>query len=63
MTQAAGLPRHTVVEPALDRVLHAFAVPFAAGGVAWLFVAALPTGGVRQIVGLTIYGAGLIGSL
>ena len=46
MTQAASFPRYTVVELALDRVLHAFAVPLAAGGVAWLFVTKLPTGGV-----------------
>ena len=61
MTQAASLPHHTAVELALDRMLHGFAVLLAAGGIAWLVVVTLPTGGVRQIIGLTIYGAGLIG--
>ena len=61
--RAASFPHHTAVELALDRMLHGFAVLLAAGGVAWLAVATLPTGGVRQIIGLTIYGAGLIGML
>jgi hemolysin III len=61
VTQASSFPRYTAVELALDRILHAFAVLLAAGGVAWLFVATLSTGGGRQIIGLTIYGAGLIG--
>ena len=49
MTQATSFPHHTAVELALDRILHALAVLLAAGGVAWLVVATLPTGGVRQI--------------
>jgi hemolysin III len=61
MTQATSFPHHTAVELALDRILHALAVLLAAGGVAWLVVTTLPTGGVRQITALTIYGAGLIG--
>jgi hemolysin III len=61
MTPAASFPHHTAVELAFDRILHALAVLLAAGGVAWLVVATLPTGGVRQITGLTIYGVGLIG--
>jgi hemolysin III len=59
--RAASFPHHTAVELALDRMLHGFAVLLAAGGIAWLVVVTLPTGGVRQIIGLTIYGAGLIG--
>src|SRR6185437_13470704 len=31
------------------------------GGVAWLLFAVAPAGGVRQLIGLTVYGAGLIG--
>ncbi len=61
MTQAAGFPRYTVAELALDRMLHAFAVLLAAGGIAWLLMATLPTGGARQLIGLTVYGAALIG--
>jgi hemolysin III len=61
MTQAANFPRYTAAELALDRMLHVFAGLIAVGGVAWLFVVALPTGGARQLIGLTLYGAGLIG--
>jgi hemolysin III len=61
MTQAAGFPRYTAVELALDRMLHAFAGLLAVGGVAWLFVFALPTGDARRFIGLTLYGTGLIG--
>src|SRR6185437_7552349 len=31
------------------------------GGVAWLLFAVAPAEGVRQLIGLTVYGAGLIG--
>jgi hemolysin III len=42
-------------------MLHAFGVLSAIGGVAWLFAATLPAGGVRHLIGLAIYGVGLIG--
>lgn len=61
MAQAASFPRYTAAELALDRALHSVAVLLAVGGVAWLLVVAAQTGGVRRFVGLTIYGAGLIG--
>lgn len=46
----------------LDRVLHAFAILLAVGGVAWLFAATLPTEGICQLIGVAVYGVGLIGS-
>jgi len=61
MRPAASFPHYTAAELALDRVMHAFAILLAVGGVAWLFEAALPTGGPRQTIGLTLYGVGLIG--
>jgi hemolysin III len=61
MMPTAGFPRYTAAELALDRALHAVAVLLAVGGTAWLFIAALPTGSVPQVVGLAIYGAGLVG--
>jgi hemolysin III len=61
MRPAANFPHYTATELALDRVLHAFAFLLAVGGVAWLFVATLPAAGVRQLIGLTAYGVGLIG--
>jgi len=61
MTPAANFPHYTAAELALDRTLHGFAVLLAIGGVVWLFVATLPTGGVRELVGLAVYGVGLIG--
>jgi hemolysin III len=61
MTPAASFPHYTAAELALDRMLHAFAVLLAVGGVVWLFVATLPTGGVRELIGLAVYGVGLIG--
>ena len=51
---AASCPRYTAAELALDRVLHAFAVLLAAGGIAWLLMATIPTGGARQLIGLTL---------
>jgi hemolysin III len=50
-----------VVELAVDRALHVLAVPLAAGGVAWLFLATAPTDGARQLIVLVVYGVGLIG--
>ena len=61
LVPAASFPRYTAAELALDRVLHAFAVLLAAGGIAWLLMATIPTGGARQLIGLTLYGAGLVG--
>jgi hemolysin III len=61
MAQAASFPRYTAAELALDRALHAVALPLAVGGVAWLLVVKAQTGGARHIVGLAIYSAGLIG--
>ncbi|HXT80567.1 MAG TPA: hemolysin III family protein [Acetobacteraceae bacterium] len=61
MAPAASFPCYTPAEQALDRALHVFAVLLAAGGVAWLLFAVAPAGGVRQLIGLTVYGAGLIG--
>ena len=61
MAQAASFPHYTTAELALDRALHAVAVLLALGGVAWLLVIAAQTGGVRRIVGLAAYSAGLIG--
>jgi hypothetical protein len=61
MAQAASFPHYTAAELALDRALHAVALPLAMGGVAWLLVVTAQTGGARHIVGLAIYGAGLIG--
>ena len=61
MTPTASFPQYTAAELALDRVLHAVAVLLAAGGIAWLFLATLPAGSIPQVVGLAIYGAGLIG--
>ena len=58
MRAAAGFPHYTAAELAVDRVLHAFAILLAVGGVAWLFEAALPAGGLRQLIGLTLYGVG-----
>jgi hemolysin III len=58
--QAASFPHYTATELALDRVLHTFAVLLAACGGTWLFVVTIPTGGVRQLTGLAIYGVGLI---
>ena len=60
-SEAARFPRYTVVERALDLVLHVVAALLAACGIAWLFVVAVPDGGARLLIGLTIYGAGLIG--
>jgi hemolysin III len=61
MRPAACFPHYTAAELALDRVLHAFAILLAVGGVVWLFEAALPAGGLRQLIALTLYGVGLIG--
>ena len=61
MTSAVNFPHYTVAELALDRALHAVAILLAAGGIAWLFAVTLPATSVRQVVGLAIYGAGLIG--
>lgn len=61
MRPVASFPHYTAAELALDRVLHAFAVLLAVGGVAWLFKTAPPIGGLRQNIGLTLYGVGLIG--
>jgi hemolysin III len=61
ITPAATFPRYTAVEQTADRVLHALAVPLAAGGIAWLFLATAPAGGARTLLTLTIYGVGLIG--
>ena len=61
MTQCVSLPHDTAAELALDRVLHAFAILFAVGGVAWLFTATLRAGGLRQLIGLVLYAIGLIG--
>jgi hemolysin III len=61
MRPAASIPHYTGTELALDRVLHAFAILLAVGGVAWLFEAALPAAGLRRLIGLTLYGVGLIG--
>lgn len=61
MTPAANFPYYTAAERMLDRVLHACAVLLAVGGVAWLFEATLPAGSIRQIIGLALYGVGLIG--
>jgi hemolysin III len=63
MTPAASFPQYTAAELAVDRGLHALAVLLAAGGIAWLLVATLPAGSVRQVVGLAIYGTGLNGML
>lgn len=62
MAPVAGFPCYTAAEMVLDRALHAFAVLLAAGGVAWLFAATLPTEGIRQLVGVAVYGVGLIGT-
>ena len=62
MAPVAGFPWYTAAEMVLDRVLHAFAILLAAGGVAWLFAATLPTEGIRQLVGVAVYGVGLIGT-
>jgi hemolysin III len=61
MTQLASFPHYTAAELVLDRALHAFAVLLSVGGVAWLVMTTGQTAGVRQVVGLTIYSAGLIG--
>lgn len=61
MTPGAGFPYYTAAELRLDRMLHAFALLLVVGGLAWLFTAALPAGGVRQLIGLAIYGIGLTG--
>ena len=61
MTSGISFPRDTTTEQALDGVLRAFAIVFAVGWTAWLFAAAPPTGGVRQVIGLTVYGVGLVG--
>ena len=61
MRSAASFPHYTAAELALDRLLHAFAVLLAVGGVAWLFKAASPIGDLRQNIGLGLYGVGLIG--
>src|SRR5690242_10243472 len=58
--RAVSLPHYTAAELALDRVLHALAVLLATGGVAWLFVAIIPTG-FRQLISLGVYAVGLIG--
>ncbi len=62
MTPVAGFPCYTAAEMVLDSVLHAFAILLAVGGVAWLFAATLPTEGIRQLIGVAVYGVGLIGS-
>lgn len=62
MPPVAGFPCYTAAELVLDRVLHAFAILLACGGVAWLFAATLPTGGIRQLVGVAVYSVGLIGT-
>ncbi len=61
MTPPASYPHYTVAELAVDRVLHAVAVLLAAGGILWLFAVTLPAASVRQMVGVTVYSAGLIG--
>jgi hemolysin III len=61
MRSAASVPHYTAAELVLDRILHAFAVLLAVGGIAWLFKAAPPIGGLRQNIGLALYGVGLIG--
>jgi hemolysin III len=61
MMPAASFPYYTTGEQALDRALHAFAVLLAVGGVTWLLAATPLTEGVRQPVGLVVYGVGLIG--
>jgi hypothetical protein len=55
MTRAASFPHDPAVELALDRFLHAFAALATAGGVAWLFVAAARSGGLRQVIGLRLF--------
>ena len=62
MPPVAGFPCYTAAELMLDRVLHAFAILLAVGGVAWLFAAMMQTGGMRQLVGVAVYGVGLIGT-
>lgn len=61
MTPTAGFPQYTAAELAVDRALHAVAVLLAAYGIAWLFFATSPAASRQQVVGLAIYGAGLIG--
>jgi hemolysin III len=61
MMPATTFPYYTTVEQALDRALHALAVLLAVGGVTWLLAATPMTEGVRQPVGLGVYGAGLVG--
>ena len=61
MRPAASIPHYAAAEMVLDQVLHAIAVLLAVGGVAWLFDAALPGAGSRQIIALTLYGVGVIG--
>jgi hemolysin III len=61
MVPAGSFPYYTATELVFDRVLHAFAVLLAVGGIAWLFAATLPGRGARQLIGLTVYGVGLIG--
>src|SRR5690242_16469849 len=62
MRPATSIPRYTATELAVDQVLHAIAVLLAVGGVVWLFDAALPAAGPRQIIALTLYGVGVIGT-
>ena len=61
MVRAASFPHYTAAELALDRALHAVALLLAVGGVGWLLVVTAQTGGIRRMVGLAIYSAGLIG--
>ncbi len=61
MTSTTSFPRYSAAELALDRALHAFAVLLAIGGTIWLLTATVPTGDIRQLIGLAVYGFGLIG--
>jgi hemolysin III len=58
----AGFPSYTAAERVLDTVMQAFAILLAVSGVAWLFAAALPTRGIRELIGVTVYAVGLIGA-
>lgn len=61
MMQVASFPHYTAAELAFDHALHALALLFATGGIAWLLMATIQTGDTRQFTGLATYGTGLIG--
>ena len=57
---AASFPGYTVIELALDRVLHLLPAILAIGGVARLLLVTIPVNDARQLLASTIYGTGQV---